>query len=222
MRGGLLQKSPLILEDFRNGGPVDLTGEMENGYFSYLGIPIESKGNVLGTLCGFRKIAGPFSDTVLPLLQTIGRQLGFAIENARLFEQTQSSEQTLRRQNEYLATSAEIGRLVTSTLDMDTLFSRTVNLISERFSFYHVAIFTIEETGLNAVLKSATGKVGEEMLQRRHSLPVGSRSIVGTVSSSGNLWWLITLPPTQSSGRIHYFRKLIRKPLFLSELGDAW
>ena len=180
------QKSSLILEDFRNGGPVDLTGEMENGFFSYLGIPIESKGNVLGTLCGFRKTAGAFDENVLPLLQTISRQLGFAIENARLFEQTQSSELTLRRQNEYLATSAEIGRLVTSTLDMDTLFSRTVNLIKDRFGFYHAAIFTIEETGFNAVLKSATGKVGEEMLQRHHALPVGSRSIVGTASSTGN------------------------------------
>ena len=180
------QRSPLILEDFRDGAPVELTGEMEAGFFSYLGIPIESKGNVLGTLCGFRKTAGPFGENTLPLLQTIGRQLGFAIENARLFEQTQSSEHTLRRQNEYLATSAEIGRLVTSTLDMDTLFSRTVNLIHDRFGFYHAAIFTIEETGFNAVLKSATGKVGEEMLQRHHSLPVGSRSIVGTVSSTGN------------------------------------
>jgi len=179
------QRHPVIIEDFRNGGPVDLTGDMEAGFYSYLGIPIESKGQVLGTLCGFRRTAGPFSGNTLPLLQTISRQLGFAIENARLFEQTQSSEHTLRRQNEYLATSAEIGRLVTSTLDMDTLFSRTVNLIHDRFGFYHAAIFTIEETGFNAVLKSATGKVGEEMLQRRHSLPVGSRSIVGTVSSSG-------------------------------------
>jgi len=36
------QRSPLILEDFRNGAPVELIGEMENGFFSYLGIPIPS------------------------------------------------------------------------------------------------------------------------------------------------------------------------------------
>ncbi len=178
-------RKTLVIEDFRNGGPVDLAGEIEAGFYSYVGIPLESKGQVLGTLCGFRKIPGPFSDDVIALLQTIGRQIGFAVENARLFAQTQASEQTLRRQNEYLATSAEIGRLVTSTLDLDTLFSRTVNLIHERFSFYHVAIFTIEETGFTAVLQSATGKPGEEMLQRHHTLPVGSRSIVGTVSSAG-------------------------------------
>jgi len=179
------QKRPIIIEDFRNGGPVDLTGEMESGFFSYMGIPIESKGETLGTLCGFRKNPGTFSNSQATLMQTIGRQIGFAIENARLFEQTQDAAMTLRRQNDYLATSAEISRLVSSTLDMDTLFRRTVNLIQERFGFYHAAIFTIDETGFSAILRSATGNVGEEMLHRRHSLPVGSRSIVGSVSSTG-------------------------------------
>ncbi len=105
---------------------------------------------------------------------------------ARDVTERRNFEETLRRQNEYLATSSEIGRLVTSTLDLDTLFSRTVNLIRERFGFYHVAIFNTEETGFNTVLKSATGEAGEEMLRRKHALQVGSRSIVGTVTSTGN------------------------------------
>jgi PAS domain S-box-containing protein len=94
-------------------------------------------------------------------------------------------EETLSRQNEYLATSAEIGRLITSTLDLQTLFSRTVNLITERFGFYYASIFIIEETGFNAVLQEATGKAGEEMKRNHHFLTVGSRSIVGTVASTG-------------------------------------
>ncbi len=104
---------------------------------------------------------------------------------ARDVTERRNFEETLRRQNEYLATSSEIGRLVTSTLDLDTLFSRTVSLIRERFGFYHVAIFNTEETGFNTVLKSATGAAGEEMLRRKHALQVGSRSIVGTVTSTG-------------------------------------
>jgi PAS domain S-box-containing protein len=94
-------------------------------------------------------------------------------------------EDTLKRQNEYLATSSEIGRLVTSTLDMDTLFTRSANLIRDRFSFYYAAIFIIDETGMSAVLRAATGEAGEEMLRRKHTLQVGSRSVVGTVTSTG-------------------------------------
>jgi signal transduction histidine kinase/CheY-like chemotaxis protein len=91
----------------------------------------------------------------------------------------------LRRQNEYLATSAEIGRLVASTLEMNTLFIRTVNLIRDRFGFYHASIFVNEETGFNAILQEATGEAGKEMKARRHSLAVGSRSVVGTATATG-------------------------------------
>lgn len=105
---------------------------------------------------------------------------------ARDVTERRKFEDTLQRKNEYLAISSEIGRLVTSTLDLDVLFSRTVQLIRERFGFYYASIFITEEAGFNAVLRSATGKAGEEMLSRGHSLQIGSRSIVGTVTSNGN------------------------------------
>ena len=94
-------------------------------------------------------------------------------------------EEILRRRNDYLAATAEIGRLVTSTLDLPTLFSRTVNLVRDRFGFYHAGIFITEETGFSAVLQAATGEAGAEMKSRAHSLPVGSRSIVGEVTETG-------------------------------------
>lgn len=95
------------------------------------------------------------------------------------------AEKAIRRQNEYLATAAEVGRLITSTLDLNLLFKRTVNLIQERFGFYHAAIFIVEETGFNAILKEATGDAGEEMKRRRHTITVGSKSVVGTSTSTG-------------------------------------
>ena len=94
-------------------------------------------------------------------------------------------EQALLRRNEYLSATAEIGRLVTSTLDMPTLFSRTVNLVRDRFGFYHAGIFVTEETGFQAILQAATGEAGAEMLRQKHSLQVGSKSVVGGVTESG-------------------------------------
>jgi len=95
------------------------------------------------------------------------------------------AEETLQRRNEYLFATAEIGRLVTSTLDMPTLFSRTVNLVRDRFGFYHAGIFVTEETGFQAILQAATGEAGAEMLRQKHSLQVGSKSVVGGVTESG-------------------------------------
>jgi PAS domain S-box-containing protein len=95
-------------------------------------------------------------------------------------------EDALRRQNEYLATATEVGRLITSTLDLETLFSRTVDLIKTRFNYYFVSLFTVDPSGFNAVLREGTGQVGEEMKERRHTLSVGSKSIIGTVTAEGS------------------------------------
>lgn len=104
---------------------------------------------------------------------------------ARDITERKRAEEAIRRRNEYLAVSAEIGKLVTSTLDLNTIFARTVNLINERFGFYHAGIFIVEETGFNAVLREATGEAGAEMKRRQHSLPLDDRSIVGRVTSTG-------------------------------------
>ncbi len=179
-------KQALAIDDLYEEATLNVTGLLAAGFRAYLGVPLVAGGQAIGTLCTFNLEPKTIKQNTIDLMITMGSQIGFAIENARLFAQTQASEDTLRRQNEYLATSAEIGRLVTSTLDIETLFGRTVNLIHERFGFYHAAIFTIDETGFHANLASATGSAGAEMLQRHHSLPVGSKSIVGTVSSTGN------------------------------------
>lgn len=104
---------------------------------------------------------------------------------ARDITERKKAEQTLRRQNEYMAAAAEVGRLVTSTLDMDILFKRAVYLLREHFGYYHAAIFTIEEAGFDVVIREATGDAGKEMKEREHSLKVGSKSVVGTATDTG-------------------------------------
>lgn len=96
------------------------------------------------------------------------------------------SEESIRRRNEYLAASSEIGKIITSTLDLNSIFARTVNLIIERFKFYHAGIFIVEETGFNAVLREATGSAGAEMKKNKHTLQVNTNSIVGKVTSEGH------------------------------------
>jgi len=106
---------------------------------------------------------------------------------ARDITERKKSEETIRRRNEYLAVSAEIGKLVTSTLDLNSIFARTVNLINERFNFYHAGIFIVEETGFNAALREATGEAGKDMKERKHTLQVNDKSIVGKVTMDGQV-----------------------------------
>jgi PAS domain S-box-containing protein len=294
----------LVLQDIEMQAPdgVYIDREVDAGLHGYIGIPVSSKGRVLGTLCVFRYKDEPISINTVELLNTIGGQLGFTIENARLFEesrkfrlglersadavfmtdvtgtivyanpsfekiygfslnevigstprilksgvipqeqykrfwetllnkgtvsgeivnrrkdgklipvegtnspildengnilgflaihsditQRKESEEALKRRTEYLAASAEIGRLVTSTLDLESIFVRSVNLVVERFGFYHASIFIIDESGTYAVLQEATGATGKKLKEKRHTLAVGSNSTVGKAAKTGEV-----------------------------------
>ena len=111
--------APLVIEDFREGAPIDVSGEIESGYYSYIGIPLEARGRMLGTWCGFRKSAGAFGKNTFTLLQAVSRQLSFAIENARLFDEARARarrEQSLR----------ELTARVRSSSDPDTIVRTAV------------------------------------------------------------------------------------------------
>jgi PAS domain S-box-containing protein len=128
----------------------------------------------------------PVAGANSPILNEAGTIIGFLAVHHDMTA-TKHAEDALQRRNDYLAAAAEIGRLVTSTLDLTTIFSRTVNLISERFGYYHAAIFVTEETGFNSLLREATGNAGEEMKRLQHSLPVNESSVVGKASQTGEV-----------------------------------
>ncbi|MFT3894806.1 MAG: GAF domain-containing protein [Anaerolineales bacterium] len=161
-------------------------------------IPDEQYKQFWGTLLAGSVVSGelinkrkdgriiPVAGTNTPILDETGKAIGFLAIHQDITERKQS-EQALQRRNTYLAASSEIGRLVTSTLDLNTIFTRTVSLIGERFGFYFAAIYIIEENGFSARLQEAKGEAGEKMKAQKHSFVVGSPTIVGRVSESGEV-----------------------------------
>ncbi len=69
--------------------------------------------------------------------------------------------------------------------DLDELLRQVTRLISQRFGFYHVGIFLLDERGEYAVLRASNSEGGQRMLQRGHKLKVGQVGIVGYVSGAG-------------------------------------
>jgi len=122
--------------------------------------------------------------TTAPILDETNTILGFLAVHAEITAQ-KAAEATIRRRSEYLAASAEIARLVTSTLDLNTIFSRTVDLIQERFSAYYAAIFIVDESGANAILEAAAGSGSTSPAQTKLAIPLDGPTIVGTVASTG-------------------------------------
>jgi len=58
-------------------------------------------------------------------------------------------------------------------------------VISEKFGFYHVGIFLLDEVGLYAILSAANSEGGRRMLERKHRLRVGEEGIVGYATNTG-------------------------------------
>lgn len=93
------------------------------------------------------------------------------------------------RQLEYrslqLQTAAEIARDITLAPDLETLLQGVVDLIGERFGFYNVGIFLVDELGEYAHLRAASGELGARLRQRDIRLRVGQQGMVGYVTRFG-------------------------------------
>jgi GAF domain-containing protein/CheY-like chemotaxis protein len=172
------ERKPIGVEDFESDAPLDISGLKNSGLRSYYGVPLFSKGRILGTLCVFAKSTikrGAASDQ---LMEVAGQQVGIAIENIHLLDET-------KRRADQLQTAAEIARDTTSTLALDHLLDRAVNLICEGFGYYHATVFLVDDEGKYAKVLASTGEAGEEMKQKEHKLQVGSKSIIGYVTQTG-------------------------------------
>jgi diguanylate cyclase (GGDEF)-like protein/PAS domain S-box-containing protein len=94
------------------------------------------------------------------------------------------AEQTILRQNRLLTAAAEIARVATSTLDLDKLLVTSVELVQEKFDFYHVSMFLIEPAQNVAILRASAGQGGNRLPVNQHQLVVGSKSLVGTATAT--------------------------------------
>jgi GAF domain-containing protein len=97
------------------------------------------------------------------------------------------SERTteLQRRAVQMQAALDVGRAATSIRNLEELLSRITHLISQRFGFYHVGVFLLDERKEYAVLRAANSKGGQIMLKRGHKLQVGQAGIVGYVTGTG-------------------------------------
>ena len=97
------------------------------GYRSVLAVPMLRDGVPLGVVAVGRAEPGLFSDSQVALLKTFADQAVIAIENARLFNELQARTQDLSRSVDQLTALGEVGRAVSSTLDLDALLDTIVS-----------------------------------------------------------------------------------------------
>ncbi len=96
-----------------------------------------------------------------------------------------SLEERFQERSRNLEVAGEIATIAAGISDVEVLLTRAVALISERFDFYHVQVFLVNQAGDAADLIVSTGEAGRKMLAERWSLAVGSASVIGQVTAQG-------------------------------------
>ncbi|MCS6993379.1 MAG: GAF domain-containing protein [Anaerolineales bacterium] len=140
---------------------------------SWLGCPLVISNEAIGALVVQDLVNEQrFTQDDLRFLIALSAQVAGAIYNIRLLEEA-------RRRALQLETVAEISREVSSSLIIDNLLLQAVNLLRERFNFYHAAVFLLDKAEEYAVIREATGEAGAQMKRAEHKLGVGSKSLVG-------------------------------------------
>lgn len=146
---------------------------------SWLGIPLIVNEKAVGSII-LQDLdrENAFDDFALQTLSTITTQVAGFVYAAGIIDDMQ-------RQLLQVQTASEIAREISSALNLDELLLKAVNLIHDRFHFYHASIFLVDPSENVAVIREATGEAGAQMKRVGHKLPVGSKSIVGYVSGQG-------------------------------------
>lgn len=146
---------------------------------SWMGAPMLVQNNPIGALIiQDTEHEHAFNEDDLKFFTAITGQVAGVINNTHLLEESQ--HQALQ-----LETAAEIARDISGSLNLDELLVKAVNFIRERFDFYHAAVFLHDLQGEFTVIREATGETGAQMKRTGYKISIGSKSIVGFVSSRG-------------------------------------
>ncbi|GAB4541078.1 MAG: hypothetical protein Fur002_08880 [Anaerolineales bacterium] len=146
---------------------------------SWMGAPMLVQNTPIGAIIiQDAENENAFDEQDLMFFTTITNQVAGVVHNVQLL--TESQHKAVQ-----LETAAEIAKDISGSLNIDELLTKAVNLIRQRFNFYHASIFLHDLQNEFAVIREATGEAGAQLKRAGYKIGIGSKSIVGFVSSRG-------------------------------------
>ena len=188
----VLLVSLLVISSLISAGPFLLLGVMALVSAATLGnVPIYVLVNAL--ILGFHVYnlaqvafspAGGITDAGINGVIVLFTLIIVSITTRYFVSTTQKSIQSARHNAFLLQSTAEIGQIATTMFDLNQILNRVAELIRDRFAYYHVQIYLIDLDEEQAVLASATGDEGRQLIASKHKVPIGSATIIGRALQS--------------------------------------
>src|SRR5688500_11036970 len=153
---------PILVNDIRQ--EPRYMGPLHN-MLSQLAVPMRRKGRVVGALNLLSEVEAAFTSQDEALLRQFAAHVAVAIENARLFRSERQYVDTLE-------TLAEIGREMSSILDLDALLARIASLTKRLIDYRTFGILLLNEATQELDMKFAV-RYGEDATSKRVKLGQG-------------------------------------------------
>ena len=142
------------------------------GLRSFIAVPLISKDNVIGVLHLQSTTPNAYSEMDLRLAERVGHQIAGAIASAQLFTERKQAEEALRRSEESFrelakenAIMAEIGRIISSTLNIDEVYERFNEEVNKLISFDRISVATINPKSPTVTIAYAWGNKIDDRIQ---------------------------------------------------------
>jgi two-component system, NtrC family, sensor kinase len=133
------------------------------GYRSVVAVPLLRHRQAIGAIVVTRRELGGFTDDEVALLKTFADQAVIAIENARLLTELQSRTSELTRSVGELTALGEVGRAVSSTLDLQTVLTTIVTHAVQLSGADAGTIYEFDEASQLFQLRAAHGMTDEHV-----------------------------------------------------------
>ncbi|MFQ5855327.1 MAG: GAF domain-containing protein, partial [Anaerolineae bacterium] len=172
------QSASFIVDDLAAPGAPLAYPCIRERFRSVLAVPMKTREQVLGVIHLASRHPHAFSPHDEQLLGAIGHQIAVALENARLYAETE--QRALQ-----LESASQVGRQMTDILDIDQLLTQVVDLIRVSFGYYHVHIFLVDEARNEVELREASGPAATAIMECGLRLGIGREGIVGQVAATG-------------------------------------
>ncbi|MEW6286439.1 MAG: cache domain-containing protein [Chloroflexota bacterium] len=142
-----------------------------------------SEQNEIGTLAStLNAMAAELKASITSLETRVAERTREVEQRGRELE---AANAHLRRRSAQFEAMAQVAQSIASVRNPKELLPHVASVISEKYGFYHVGIFLLDENNEYAVLAAANSEGGQRMLARQHRLKVGEQGIVGSVTASG-------------------------------------
>ena len=173
-RRGRLRNAEAITRSAAGGNPGD-RALLAAGLRSVLAVPLVVQNEIFGGFAIASCRANAYSERHLDLAERIGSQIAGAIANSRLHGE-------LQREAEERAALAEIGRIISLSLNTDDVYERFAEQVRKLIPFDRIAITVVEpDTRSGFVAYSLGVSVPDGSVQGRWSFPLVPSSHAETV-----------------------------------------